>query len=61
MQWKQLAKGRGAIRWIGRGSSRGRGSKEADRWVEEWENVSPGDTRSGVGSSSWVERDTFML
>ena len=54
-----MAKGRGTARRVGRRFGERQWSKEADRRVEEWDNVSPCDIRSGVGSSSWVEEDTF--
>ena len=60
MEGKQLAKGRaGMARRVGRRFSEGQRSKGAEGWVEEWEDVSPGNIRSGIGSSSWVEKDTF--
>ena len=51
MEWKQLVTGRGTARWAGGRFSKGQRLKEADRGAEEWENVSPGDIRSRIGSS----------
>ena len=59
MERKELAKGRGTARRVGRRFSERQWPKEADRGIKEWDNISPGDVGSGVGRSSWVEEDTF--
>ena len=44
-------------RRVGGGSGKGQQSKEADVRLREWKDISPGNIRSGIGSSSWVEND----
>jgi len=53
---EQLAKRRGAARWVGRGFGKGQWSKEADRRFEKRQDVGPSNARSGVWGSSWVEK-----
>eukprot|EP00978_Attheya_sp_CCMP212_P032019 scaffold123217_cov49-Attheya_sp.AAC.7 len=53
-----LTEGRGAARGIGRGVGEGQGAKEADRRVEEREDVSPGNVGSRVRGGSGVEENS---
>ena len=57
MERKRLTEGRSAAGGIRRRVSKGQRAKEADRWVKERKDISPGNVGSRVRGSSRVEEN----